>query len=146
MKRDDIWIVAGSKDYAGKPRPVVIVQDDKSKETTENVGDAAVNGIPAAITVPCIFTRMPHAKIACRVDVARCCTWKTFPSGRAQSQSVRRTCCAEYVRRASRNSSLRVRLSRCASASAICASSGGRLIVQTSDFLCSLIFSNFLFL
>ena len=28
MKRDDIWIVAGSKDYAGKPLPVVIVQDD----------------------------------------------------------------------------------------------------------------------
>ncbi len=27
MKRDDIWIVAGSKDYAGKPRPVIIVQN-----------------------------------------------------------------------------------------------------------------------
>src|SRR6202035_5746058 len=28
MKRGDIWIVAGGKDDAGKPRPVVIVQDD----------------------------------------------------------------------------------------------------------------------
>lgn len=28
MRRGDIWKVAGSKDYAGKPRPVVIVQDD----------------------------------------------------------------------------------------------------------------------
>jgi len=28
MKRGDIWTVAGGKDYAGKPRPVVIVQDD----------------------------------------------------------------------------------------------------------------------
>jgi mRNA interferase MazF len=28
FKRGDIWIVAGGKDYAGKPRPVVIVQDD----------------------------------------------------------------------------------------------------------------------
>jgi mRNA interferase MazF len=28
MRRGDIWTVAGGKDYAGKPRPVVIVQDD----------------------------------------------------------------------------------------------------------------------
>lgn len=28
MKRGDIWTVSGGKDYAGKPRPVVIVQDD----------------------------------------------------------------------------------------------------------------------
>ena len=28
MKRGDIWTVAGGKDYAGKPRPVVIVRDD----------------------------------------------------------------------------------------------------------------------
>jgi mRNA interferase MazF len=28
MKRGDIWTVAGGKDYAGKPRPVVILQDD----------------------------------------------------------------------------------------------------------------------
>lgn len=28
MRRGDIWTVAGGKDYAGKPRPVVLVQDD----------------------------------------------------------------------------------------------------------------------
>jgi mRNA interferase MazF len=28
MRRGDVWTVAGGKDYAGKPRPVVIVQDD----------------------------------------------------------------------------------------------------------------------
>lgn len=28
MKRGDIRTVAGAKDYAGKPRPVVILQDD----------------------------------------------------------------------------------------------------------------------
>ncbi len=28
MRRGDIWTAAGGKDYAGKPRPVVIVQDD----------------------------------------------------------------------------------------------------------------------
>jgi len=29
MKRGDIWTIAGGKDYASKPRPVVIVQDDR---------------------------------------------------------------------------------------------------------------------
>lgn len=28
MRRGDIWTVSGGKDYASKPRPVVIVQDD----------------------------------------------------------------------------------------------------------------------
>jgi mRNA interferase MazF len=29
VKRGEIWIAAGGKDYAGKPRPVVILQDDR---------------------------------------------------------------------------------------------------------------------
>src|SRR5579864_3490536 len=36
MRRGDIWTVAGSKDYAGKPRPVVIVQDD-SFDATDSI-------------------------------------------------------------------------------------------------------------
>lgn len=28
MRRGDIWTVSGGKNYAGKPRPVVLVQDD----------------------------------------------------------------------------------------------------------------------
>jgi len=28
MRRGDIWTVSGGKDYSGKPRPVVVVQDD----------------------------------------------------------------------------------------------------------------------
>src|SRR5579863_10018783 len=36
MKRGDIWTVAGGKDYAGKPRPVVIVQDD-SFDVTDSI-------------------------------------------------------------------------------------------------------------
>ena len=28
MKRGEIWTVAGAKGYAGKPRPVVLLQDD----------------------------------------------------------------------------------------------------------------------
>ena len=33
MRRGDIWTVAGGQDYAGKPRPVVIVQDDSFDAT-----------------------------------------------------------------------------------------------------------------
>src|ERR1700721_472488 len=33
MRRGDIWTIAGGKDYAGKPRPVVIVQDDNFDAT-----------------------------------------------------------------------------------------------------------------
>ena len=33
MRRGDVWTVAGGKDYAGKPRPVVIVQDDSFDAT-----------------------------------------------------------------------------------------------------------------
>src|SRR5487761_1628683 len=45
MRRGDIWTVAGGKDYAGKPRPVVIVQDDNFDAT-------------ASITI-CAFTTDP---------------------------------------------------------------------------------------
>ena len=33
MKRGEIWTVAGGKDYAGKPRPAVILQDDRFDRT-----------------------------------------------------------------------------------------------------------------
>ena len=36
MRRGEIWAVAGGKDYAGKPRPVVIVQDD-SFDATDSI-------------------------------------------------------------------------------------------------------------
>lgn len=36
MKRGEVWTVAGGGDYAGKPRPVVIVQDD-SFDATDSI-------------------------------------------------------------------------------------------------------------
>src|SRR5438445_11630469 len=36
MRRGDIWTVAGAKDYAGKARPVAILQDD-SFDGTESI-------------------------------------------------------------------------------------------------------------
>ena len=54
MKRGEIWTVAGGKDYAGKPRPVVIVQDDSFDATdsiticsfTTDVTDAPLFRLP----------------------------------------------------------------------------------------------------
>ena len=36
MKRGEVWTVAGGNDYAGKPRPVVVVQDD-SFDATDSI-------------------------------------------------------------------------------------------------------------
>jgi len=36
LKRGDIWTVSGRKDHAGKPRPAVILQDDRF-DATESV-------------------------------------------------------------------------------------------------------------
>ena len=36
MRRGEIWTVAGGRDYAGKPRPAAIVQDD-SFDSTESI-------------------------------------------------------------------------------------------------------------
>jgi mRNA interferase MazF len=33
MRRGEIWTLAGGKDYAGKPRPVAIVQDERFDAT-----------------------------------------------------------------------------------------------------------------
>jgi len=33
VRRGEVWTVSGGKDYAGKPRPIVIVQDDSFDAT-----------------------------------------------------------------------------------------------------------------
>ena len=33
MKRGEVWTASGGSDYAGKPRPVVIIQDDRYDAT-----------------------------------------------------------------------------------------------------------------
>jgi mRNA interferase MazF len=33
VRRGEIWTIAGGKDYAGKPRPAVILQDDRFDRT-----------------------------------------------------------------------------------------------------------------
>lgn len=46
MRRGDIWTVSGGKDYAGKPRPVVIVQDD-AFDVTDSITICAFTTDPA---------------------------------------------------------------------------------------------------
>lgn len=50
MKRGEVWTAAGGADYAGKPRPVVILQDDRFEDLksaticslTTNLADAYI--------------------------------------------------------------------------------------------------------
>lgn len=56
MKRGEIWGVAGRPDYAGKPRPVVIVQDNRFAELL-------------SVTI-CPFTTNPTAAPLFRLPIA----------------------------------------------------------------------------
>lgn len=86
MKRGEIWTVAGGKDYAGKPRPAVILQDDRFDMTdsitvcafTTDPTDAPLfrlpiepddaNGLRAVCRLMMDkITTVPKAKIGARV-------------------------------------------------------------------------------
>jgi mRNA interferase MazF len=86
VKRGEIWTVAGGKDYAGKPRPVVILQDDRFDMTdsvtvctfTTDPTDAPLfrlpilpsegNGLRAVCRLMVDkITTVPKAKIGARV-------------------------------------------------------------------------------
>jgi len=55
VNRGEIWTAAGGKDYAGKPRPVVIVQDDHFAAT-------------ASVTI-CAFTTDPTDAPLFRIEI-----------------------------------------------------------------------------
>lgn len=86
MKRGEIWTVGGGRDYAGKPRPAVIVQEDRFDATasvticgfTTDPTDAPLFRLPVEPTernglrAPCRLmvdklTTVPRAKIGSRV-------------------------------------------------------------------------------
>jgi mRNA interferase MazF len=46
VKRGEIWTVSGGKDYAGKPRPAVILQDDRF-DMTDSITLCAFTTDPA---------------------------------------------------------------------------------------------------
>jgi mRNA interferase MazF len=86
MRRGEIWTVAGGKDYAGKARPVVIVQDDSFDGTdsvticafTTDETDAPLFRLPVepnegnGLRVPCRLmvdkiTTVPKSKVGARI-------------------------------------------------------------------------------
>ena len=86
MKRGEIWSVAGGPDYAGKPRPVAILQDDRFTGTlsitfcpfTTNPTSAPLFRLPVkpnernGLKTPCSLmvdkiTTVPKTKIGARV-------------------------------------------------------------------------------
>ena len=86
MKRGEVWTASGGPDYASKPRPVVILQDDRFEYTasiticplTTNRADAPLlrpnvsptdrNGLkaPCRLMVDKITT-IPKAKLSARI-------------------------------------------------------------------------------
>ena len=53
MKRGEIWTASGGADYAGKPRPVIIVQDDSFDETASiTICPLTTHGIDAGLVRP----------------------------------------------------------------------------------------------
>lgn len=82
MRRGEIWTASGGRDYAGKPRPVVIIQDDAfdgtdfvtvcafTTDPTEaplfrlEVAPTALNGLDQASRLMVDkITTMPRAKL-----------------------------------------------------------------------------------
>jgi mRNA interferase MazF len=54
LRRGEVWTVSGSGDYAGKPRPVVILQDDRF-DMTKSI---TVCGLTTSVTDAPLF-RLP---------------------------------------------------------------------------------------
>lgn len=48
MRRGELWTAAGGKHYAGKPRPVVVIQDDRF-DATSSVTVCPLTSDPAEI-------------------------------------------------------------------------------------------------
>lgn len=71
MRRGDIWTIAGGKDYAGKPRPVVIVQDD-SFDATDSITVCAFTTDPTdapLFRLPVAPNERNGLRAACRLMV-----------------------------------------------------------------------------
>jgi len=86
MRRGEIWTVAGGKEYAGKPRPVVVLQDDRFDATdsvticafTADPTDAPLFRLPVGpnerngLRTPCRLmadkiATVPKAKVGSRI-------------------------------------------------------------------------------
>lgn len=84
MKRGEIWTVAGARDYAGKPRPSLIIQDD-AFDATDSV---TICGLTSDLTTASFirFPVQPTAKnglfVQCAVMVDKITTVPRSKLGR----------------------------------------------------------------
>ena len=76
MKRGDVWTVAGDGEYAGKPRPVVILQDDRF-DTTNSVTICGLTTDPTEaplFRLPITPSEMNGLRSHCRLMVDKITT------------------------------------------------------------------------
>ncbi len=76
MKRGEIWTIAGGKDFAGKPRPAVIIQDDNFDSTRSvAVCSFTTNEVDASLVRPVVLPD-PHngLRAPCRLMVDKITT------------------------------------------------------------------------
>jgi len=73
MKRGEVWTVAGGADYAGKPRPAVIVQDDHF-DATRSITICAFTTDPAEAPLFRIAVEQTGLRAASRLMVDKITT------------------------------------------------------------------------
>lgn len=76
MRRGEVWTVSGGADYAGKPRPIVIVQDD-SFDATASIAICAFTSDETEaplFRIPVAPSNRNGLRVACRLMVDKIST------------------------------------------------------------------------
>lgn len=84
MKRGEIWTASGGADYAGKPRPVVIVQDDRF-DATRSITICAITSDPTdapLFRLPIEPSERNGLRVDCRLMVDKITTISKSKIGR----------------------------------------------------------------
>ncbi len=85
MKRGEIWTVSGGKDYTGKPRPAVILQDDRL-DMTDSITVCALTTDPTDAPLFRLLVKPSEGnglRAVCRLMVDKV---KTVPKTRIGTQ------------------------------------------------------------
>ncbi|MEO6913357.1 MAG: type II toxin-antitoxin system PemK/MazF family toxin [Candidatus Baltobacteraceae bacterium] len=85
VRRGDIWTISGGKDYAGKPRPAVIIQDDRF-DVTDSITICAFTTDPADAPIFRLLIEPDTGnglRMACRLVVDKIATIPRLKLGKA---------------------------------------------------------------
>lgn len=85
ISRGDVWTAAGGPDYAGKPRPVVVLQDDRFEHTASiTICPLTTNPTDAPLMRPSVLpSDVNGLRSPCRLMVDKI---TTFPRVRLGSR------------------------------------------------------------